>query len=91
MSEPIKAGDLVMIVKPSQCTGLPDGVGTPFVVDSVVAKENVHGRCLNCGQSHRTSQFYASDGEVLWPFARLKRIPPLNELDAIKRNEELTA
>lgn len=89
MSGQIKAGDLVVVVKPSVC-GCDKTVGVIFKVTGFTA--NHFYRCVNCG--HRWT--YPRGGVEGYPGRqfdprRLKRIPPIGELDDVKRDEEVTA
>jgi len=92
MSEPIKPGDLVVVVRPSLCTGANEDVGRVFRVGAVCPGEGISKHCQSCGKSHEPlHMMYAEASDGWFPFARLKRIPPLSELDDVKRDEEITA
>lgn len=87
MSEPIKVGDLVQIVRPTTCCGDENATGLVFVVQAI----SVTDWWCECGASgddcvHAMHQ----DGECV-ELSRLKRIPPLSELDDVKQDEEITA
>lgn len=89
MSEPIKVGDLVVVVGPGPCCNPLFSIGRVFQVFDEAFEWTYCGTCLK----------RLSDGErVLGDGAgcyyrpnRLKRIPPLSELDDVKRDEEITA
>jgi hypothetical protein len=66
MSEPIKVGDLVQIVKPLDCS-----CGMPSKIIGRACAEGLDG------------------GGKKVPLYRLKRIPPLPELEGKETNEDL--
>lgn len=84
MSQPIKAGDLVMQVR-SCC---PQYLGRMFVVGSV---ENTLFRCHHCEPKGRERDIvftrYVAGAPIEW----VKRIPPLSELDDARQDEGITA
>jgi hypothetical protein len=83
----IKVGDLVVVNRPTECCRNPYALGFTFVVRDVV----VHtGRCHHC--KTRETKIVAG-GHPLCDFnvSRLKRIPPLDELETTKHDEEITA
>ena len=87
MSEPIKVGDLVQVVRPTPC-GHNTVVGRVFVVKSI-SRGSSFNWCLSCG--HRwgpedQAESGAYFGASLW---RLKRIPPLSELEGQRTEEKL--
>lgn len=87
----IKVGDLVQIVKPLPCCGGVASLGQIFAVAEVNGDERGL-RCTVCGHwtAHSVDARDARDN--LWvPLSRLKRIPPLDELDDVKRDVEITA
>ena len=89
MSEPIKVGDLVIVVHPSGCCGGNNDIGTVFSVLAI--QINGGGNCEYCREMHGQKLCYACCGTFWWPLRRLKRIPPLSELEGEKRDEEITA
>lgn len=87
MREQIKVGDLVQVVRPARC-GCPTIIGGyVFRVDEI---RKVAGCCTKCGAKVPVEQTaWGDQGAVsIW---RLKRIPPLDELEGEKRDEEITA
>lgn len=90
MSEPIKVGDLVVVVKPSACHGGVRDIGHTFVASEVYRAPEM-SRCDYCKVHHGPSELVAWDGAFEWPLRRLKRIPPFPELKDEKRDEEITA
>lgn len=89
MSGPIKVGDLVMVVKLPACKCPRTHLGEIFTVIEVDGPIGWHcGACKSktgYGMTARlTTQFWAG-------FYRLKRIPPLEELERDKLVERLTA
>jgi predicted Zn-ribbon and HTH transcriptional regulator len=95
MDKPISVGDLVYVARTCCEAPIKDGVriGLPWRVE-IVAQLNP-SRCKKCGFTD--NGLYASSNEIKrakWncaPVSWLKRIPPLSELDDVKRDEELTA
>lgn len=92
MNEPIKVGDLIMIVKPSLCCGCRKTIGH---VHTVVrdADRLPFGRCTECGHSFAHSQETSvklDNGNYILR-TRLKRIPPLTEPEGVEHKEELPA
>ena len=89
MSEPIKVGDLVQIIRGALCCGGGDHIGHVFVVQSF--RERPSSPCL-CGTSMTgTNAVRAGLRGFGYDVLRLKRIPPLSELEGEKRDEEITA
>jgi hypothetical protein len=84
----IKVGDLVMVVRPIDCCGHTQGLGRVFIVEFLRDGMNI---CMTCG--HRSA--YSVDAWYLgsnlaFPLQRLKRIPPLDELERDQIVDELT-
>lgn len=89
MSEQIKAGDLVAVVKPRLC-GCSGSLGQMYTVLSVEPAYFI-GRCTECN----AATFREGD-LVAWRYdgsaaevRRLKRIPPLEELEGAEKVEVL--
>lgn len=91
MSEPIKVGDLVQIVRGCQ----PEYFGFTFRVRELVHR--TIDECMFCSRPHIgiyaiAEERFGSKRELgKAPLETLKRIPPLDELNDVKRDEELTA
>ena len=90
MSERIAVGDLVQVVRPTLCCGSTSTLGYIFRVDNFYSGPQGPRFCC-----HRRV-----DEEVLarrekeyegWEISRLKRIPPLEELERETRKEEIEA
>lgn len=76
----IQVGDLVMVVKPKICCGLSGGIGKIFRVSGFFP----HSRCGSCGKTIE-QKFALLNGEFSGAFVvRLKKIPPLTELESQK-------
>lgn len=94
MSEPIKAGDLVMVVRegmpcPAKCRLATNTLGRIFRVARVATINLV---CNGCGIDKGTDVVaFPDSGTGVYRLPRLKRIPPLGELDDVKREEEIAA
>lgn len=98
MSEPIKPGDLVVVLRVSPsasgcgCTYAED-IGKVFRVRRVYCCD---AECFKCGALipplwMAEERLDERGLPVTYPFSRLKRIPPLEELEGENRKEELTA
>lgn len=87
MSEPIKTGDLVQVVRPSFCTGGNDGLGHTFTAQATHASEEAR-LCNYCKTAH-PSPGGAWDGSTWWSIRRLKRIPPYDQLEHFRTEESL--
>ena len=84
----IKVGDLVVVVKPSICSGLDDRIGHTYIVRDIDSWAE-GGVCRWCLGRHQ-GFFYAYDeNEDAFPLQRLKRIPPLEELEGQRTEEKL--
>ena len=93
MAEPIKVGDLVQVVRTPNCCGSTVGLGMTRTV--IGFSETTRARCVSCGRVRLTLSAVL-DGPAPWSKwhiepSRLKRIPPLSELEGEKRDEEITA
>lgn len=92
MHEPIKAGDLAIIVRAKRC-GCAESVGWIVLVEGI--QSHLAGRCYECGQITYTVSTPAaivldSKGRATIELSRLKRIPPLSELEGEKNDSKLT-
>lgn len=88
MTERIAVGDLVMVVRPSPCCGSDLAVGRRIF--TVAALDFDSGTCSGCG-AHIPSvkaAFNENNGKH-YQLNRLKRIPPLDELEGVKTEETL--
>ena len=86
--EIIRAGDLVMVVRPRLCCGNTEGIGKIYVAQDVGKYLLVCGSCKSRGwEIIATLGAAAVRGAVL---ARLKKIHPPSIDDAVERTEELT-
>lgn len=86
MSE-IKAGDVVVIVKPTPCCGYTGQIGVVFTVKWLAY---VAGICNTCGSGLiGTFVFEVEDGGA--PRALVRKIEPLEDPEAIETDLEVTA
>lgn len=88
MDKPIKVGDLVMVVKATPCCGIYQ---TTHPVFRVSGFEKDYFHCRFCGQGRKVLAANVADTFWLCDVDRLKRIPPLSELEGERRDEEITA
>lgn len=86
MSEPIKVGDLVVVVKPNEC-GCSTSLGHIFRVDHIQGGPNRCGTCGTAFENPLDAWQQGSDWSA--PVFSLKRIPPLGELEGAKQKEDL--
>ena len=88
MSEPIKVGDLVVVVRGHSCD-----LGLTFTVTDIHSTWEGMWSCSKCTEHwYRPESMAATTGE--WSsveLSNLKRIPPLEELGDVKQDEEITA
>lgn len=87
MSEPIKVGDLVCVVR-DKCCGRR--LGLTFVVGEIWDGGKRKGSCFYCGFKPREAIACSdnSPDSLGAPLSWLKRIPPLSELESEKREEK---
>lgn len=89
MSEQIKVGDLVVVVRNTHCCGRGKSLGKIFRVHHF---EPFLGTCGDCGARGDGRQLACMGASWFgYDVRRLKRIPPMNELDGVKNDEEITA
>ena len=82
---PISVGDLVQVVKPRLCCGNSSAIGRVFVVGRI----SMGCYCSTCGFTPPLPCASVQDGVGKCEVERLKRIPPLDELEG-ERTEEST-
>jgi len=97
MSEPIGVGDLVMVVRGHSCVMERLG-GVPYRVKHIAPQRNGGWHCSRCGTWDIAPEELVGAGfegvHVAGngiPLGWLKKIPPLSELDDVKRDVEITA
>jgi hypothetical protein len=85
MSEPIKTGDLVVVIKPTPC-GCKDSLGWTGCVERL---GRFKARCSFCGAVWESASMLLMSSYYIH-VSRVLRIPPLEELDDVKQDEEIT-
>ena len=76
-NEPIRVGDLVMVVKPAPCCGATKAIG---VTGTVTGNEPApYGECTSCCAATDTTMAVKLDNGKPYLLSRLRRIPPLVE------------
>ena len=94
MSEPIKVGDLVMVVLwPHRCINPIVPIGKVFVVRAIVSDAH-DGFCRRCGETISNSCISAqgaTSGNASIPISWLKRIDPLAEPETVETDETVKA
>lgn len=83
----IKKGDLVMVVKPSECCGSDASVGKIF---KVVGINNYLGKCISCRKERKIHAAYKT-ASVGCALTRLKKIKPIDELEREEKSVEVMA
>ena len=87
---PIQVGDLVVVVRQRRCGCYSKSYGAVFEVADIRAADDYryygcdHLSYLEVGAESTNKQHFVE-------ISRLKRIPPLSELEGEKRDEEITA
>ena len=85
----IKVGDLVVVVRGMGCCGKPTGnEGKIFQVSRF---ENSGCTCVYCGFSPMPTSAWGLQGALSITLDRLRRIPPLSELESTEHKEEQPA
>ena len=92
MSEPIKVGDLVRIVRDACPHDNGLGLGMIFSILAIEPARNFGNfRCACRITSGQLAYGDVGKGPGYYPVSCLRRIPPLSELDDVKQNEEIPA
>lgn len=84
MSEPIKVGDLVVVVR--QCC---DGLELLGLIRTATKVQTNRTRCSTCGQANDGIHVYGHASSNGVPISWVKRIPPLDELEGKKETADL--
>jgi hypothetical protein len=83
----IKAGDLVMVVRPNVCCGSTKYLGhVATVVDVAMGEASV---CLYCGDTRSVAKVVLSSG-VSGDSSRVRKIDPPALPESITKDQELT-
>lgn len=86
MSKPISVGDLVVVVKPTPCCGNTNALGLHFVVKEIrPAIGRYH--CEHCKTTWPNEVVALQEPPYAFRLWRLKRIPPLGEIDGLESEE----
>ena len=72
----IKAGDLVMVVRPTPCCDNKDLIGTVFVAGNVVPRQL--WSCCICRRSRFATSVFIRHDELV-DVARIKKIDPISD------------
>lgn len=91
MTDAIKPGDLVMIIKPMPCCGYSGGLGLVRTVQAFTSRE-CGTKCVGCGISNRSDfgpHSHANLGDFYVWLYRLKKIDPPALADETETNREL--
>lgn len=88
MSEPIKAGDLVYCAKTCCEAQRVKHLGK---IRRVLRVEPGDTECQHCGAADTGLHGFSATSKHGSPVWWLRRIPPIEELDDVKQDEEITA
>jgi hypothetical protein len=84
----IRVGDLVVVVRPISCCGHTQGMGRVFIVEFLRDGMNI---CMTCGhRSDDSVDAWYLGSNLAFPLQRLKRIPPLDQLERDQIVKELS-
>jgi hypothetical protein len=92
--KPIAVGDLVVVVRGHPCVFAFRG-GVPFKVKKFVSQIGGGWTCNNCGmrdiepETKIAAQLWHTSAHGGVPLWWLKRIPPLEELEGVKTEEQI--
>lgn len=86
MSNDIKAGDLVMVVKPTFCCGSGESLGNFYTVTGSPLYSL--SRCAVCGFVTSTLNEVQLDDDEVCEVSRLKKIPPLSDLEDVTTHRQ---
>lgn len=89
-SAKIQVGDLVMVVRGRRCCGYAK-FGMVHHVTQIRMSSKAGIKCTNCGTIHSTKQRVpvSERPHGVTELYRLKRIPPLSELESSKTDEPM--
>lgn len=88
MSEPLKIGDWVVVAYDACCANPREALGKVFQIDRFIDFSN--NPCASCGEIVPFVNAVPASGTFGYTSNRLKRLPPLAELEGEKRDEKLT-
>ena len=88
MSEPIREGDLVQIVRPCPYCGCADDVGLIYVVREIFDTDNPTDCCGDASWDTCANGYKVGD-DIGQPLRCLKKIPPLSELEGHPTQEDI--
>ena len=80
----IEVGDLVVVVRPTPCCKKDGSIGKIYTVTGFISQ----ARCKHCGEIYEGSVAVVEEAGRGEPVSRLKRIPPMGELDNLILMEE---
>ncbi|MCI2809366.1 hypothetical protein [Eoetvoesiella caeni] len=83
----IQKGDLVMVVKPTECCGLAVGLGAIFRVERTLSGR---GNCGHCQKKlGAVSVAFGHKGTTVFPFRSLKKIDPPADGDSLPTRADI--
>ena len=91
--KPIQVGDLAMIVRPTRCSCHQQALGRIIKVVAIEGGVSQLWRCSVCGMSYKKlpgeGQYAIDEDGKHRGLYRLKRIPPLSELEGQRTKEDM--
>lgn len=85
--KPISVGDLVVVVRGTRCCGVAGNIGLVYRV--ALIRPEAHWHCTYC-RSHEREPLVAAASHINgYQLSRLKRIPPLDELESERTDEPM--
>ncbi len=88
MSGAIKAGDLVMVVRPTICCGYSGHIGRTGTAE-MLPGHVVRVACTNCGHRDLSVASFFAIGLVAYQASRLKKIDPPSEGDSLPTRRDI--
>lgn len=86
----IKTGDLVMVVRGRHCCNTEASAKWFGYIFRVAGLEDVSDRrCKDCGDQRPMITALRASDPIGWDVNRLKRIPPLSELEGERTQEDI--
>ncbi len=82
----IQVGDLVQVVRPTYCCGYDKNVGKVATVSRLPRPTQ---RCPSCRHIATASDSVVLSDDLCYERSRLKRIPPLSELEGERTQEAI--
>ena len=89
MIDPIKVGDLVVVVKATPCCNVYRPLKTIFMVEEI--RKDINSNCVWCKKTRQVICVYYPDSDMIIDIDRLKKIPPAEKLGLVNEREKVKA